>query len=456
MFVLRPYQERDLAATRERFAQGHRRVCYQAPTGSGKTILFAHVVNGAVARGNRIWILGHRDEIVQQISGALDELGVPHGFITAGQPEMPLMPVQVASVMTLARRLKNMTTVPDLLIPDEAHHCAAETWRRIFAALPQAKIFGVTATPERLDGKGLDDIFDTLVIGPSVSELVADGWLSRFATYTPARVPDLSGIRTRAGDYVTDELAARMSKGVIITSAVDEYTQLCPGAPALVFCVNIKHSELIAEAFRTRGYRAAHVDGNTPIELRRHMIAALATGELQVLSNCGLVSEGLDVPAVVAAVLLRPTKSLALYLQMVGRALRPAPGKERALILDHAGNTFKFGPADAERKWSLAGEGKDRDVAPLQRCRFCGALVPLSARVCPECEAMLREETPPRVHVELRTDPLVLTSKLAAMTYWQALSWAGHDERRLRLVAQARGYKRGWVWHRMQELAGGE
>jgi superfamily II DNA or RNA helicase len=169
-----------------------------------------------------------------------------------------------------------------------------------------------------------------------------------------------------------------------------------------------------------------------------------------------LISEGLDVPAVVAAILLRPTKSLALYLQQVGRALRTAPSKEKAYILDHTGNTFKFGPVDAEREWSLAGYAKDKDVQPLQRCRFCGAIVAAPARVCPECDAVLREEGPSRVHTEVRGVPLVPTDKLAAMTYWQALNWAGRDQRRLRLVAQARGYKSGWVWHRMRELAGGE
>jgi superfamily II DNA or RNA helicase len=458
VFDLRPYQERDLTVTRACFAQGHRRVCYQAPTGSGKTVLFSHVIAGACARGNRVFVLGHRDEIVQQISGALEVLGVPHGFIAAGQPELPLLPVQIASVMTLVRRLGRLTAAPDLLVIDEAHHAAAETWRKIIAALPQAKIFGVTATPERLDGKGLADIFDTLIIGPSVSELIASSYLSRFVTFVPPRAPDLSGLHTRAGDYATDELAARMSEGVIINSAVDEYTRLCRGAPAIVFCVDIKHSELVAEAFRARGYRAAHVDGNTPIDIRRGMIHTLSTGELQVLCNCGLISEGLDIPSVTAAVLLRPTKSLALHLQQVGRALRPAPGKDKAFILDHAGNSFKFGLVDADRKWSLEGRAKDEQAAPLQRCHFCGALVPLSARNCPECGAVLREDPPPvpRTHIERRTDPLVLTNKLAAMTYWKALRWAGRDEARLRLVAHARGYKAGWVWHRLQEMARGE
>jgi superfamily II DNA or RNA helicase len=209
--VLRPYQVNNLARLRAQFRSGVRRVCYQAPTGSGKTVIFSEVVAGVVCRGNRVCVLGHRDEIIQQISRALDLLGVEHALIVAGcDPAVLEHPVHVASVQTLVRRLGRLTS-PDLIVPDECHHCAAATWRKILAAFPQAKVLGVTATPQRLDGKGLNDIFDVLVIGPSVAELITAGYLSPFATFAHARSPDLSGIRTRAGDYATDELAARMS-----------------------------------------------------------------------------------------------------------------------------------------------------------------------------------------------------------------------------------------------------
>ena len=375
--ILRPYQEADLARIRAAYASGRRRVLYAAPTGSGKTRIFSTVVAGAAARGNRVTILGHRDEIVRQICDALTELGVAHGIIAAGYPELPEMPVQVASVATLVRRLHRLDPVPDLCVVDEAHHAAARTWGRIIEAVPEAKILGVTATPQRLDGKGLSDIFDTLIIGPSVEALIEQGHLSPFTTYAPAREVDLSKVRTRAGDFAVDELAETMSEGVIITAAVDEYVRLCPGVPAIAFCVDIAHSELVAAAFAARGFRAAHVDGTTPAAERRTLIAALGTGEIQVLCNCGLISEGLDVPVVTAAILLRPTKSLALHLQQVGRALRPAPGKIKALILDHAANTYRFGPADLERAWSLEGKaGKGEALPPLQRCSGCGAIIP--------------------------------------------------------------------------------
>ena len=260
-------------------------------------------------------------------------------------------------------------------------------------------------------------------------------------------------MRTRMGDFAVDQLAAEMSKGVIIGSAVDDYTRLCAGAPSIVFCVDIKHSQLVAERFAGAGYRAAHVDGETPKDKRRDLIRALGNGELQVLSNCGLISEGLDVPGVVAAVLLRPTKSLALYLQMVGRALRPAPGKERALILDHSGNVYRHGFPDAPREWSLDGKEKKANgtgEAIVRRCRECGALNPAAALNCSECGAVLRVRT----YQEIQAAELVKLGgidRLRTMNYRSALQWAGNDERRLRLMAAARGYKAGWVWHVMQE-----
>jgi len=455
MLRLRPYQQEDIERIRAAYASAQR-VLYQGATGSGKTILFATVVAGAAARGKRVTILGHRDEIVRQIADALTGLDVAHGIIAAGYDEAPELPVQVASVATLARRLHHLNPRPDLLVVDESHHAAAKTWRKIIDAVPEAKILGLTATPQRLDGKGLDDIFDVLVLGPSVAELIAQGYLSRFATFAPARRLDLSHIRTRAGDYAVDELAETMSAGVIIEGAVDEYVRLCAGVPAIAFCVDIAHSELVAAAFADRGFRAAHVDGATSSAERRALIAALGTGEIQVLTNCGLISEGLDVPVVTAAILLRPTKSLALHLQQVGRALRPAPGKAKALILDHAGNTWRFGPADVERRWSLEGRaGKGDSPPPLQRCPCCGAIIPAAAMSCPECGAVLRVPQPKAPHVERAGATLVATDRLATMSYSQALRWAGADRDRLRLVASARGYKSGWVWHRLQEIAEG-
>ena len=451
--ALRPYQVADIARIRAEYADGAGRVLYQAPTGSGKTILFSHVVAGAVKRGNRVLILGHRDEIVRQVSESLDAMDITHGVIAAGYPESPGA-VHVASVATLARRLRGVRT-PDLIVADEAHHAVAGTWLKILSAFPAARVLGVTATPERLDGKGLGDVFERLVIGPSVESLIESGYLSHFITYAPPRGPDLAGVKTRMGDYAVGDLSRAMSRPVVITGAVEEYSSRCPGAPAIVFCVDIDHSQKVAAAFSEHGFRAAHVDGETPRDRRRALIAALGTGDLQVLCNCGLISEGLDVPNVTAAVLLRPTKSLALHLQQVGRALRPAPGKEFALILDHAGNTFRFGLADAPRRWSLEGRAKEpaKGTHPLvRRCPDCGAINALAAWECVACGSTLRTHE----RREITSVPLIKAERLIAMSYREAVAWAGTDEERLRTVARARGYKPGWTYYRLLEARRGE
>jgi superfamily II DNA or RNA helicase len=302
MKLLRPYQERGVADIRGCFGRGVRSVLFQSPTGSGKTVLFAFIVAGAMAHGNKVVVVGHRDEIVRQISAALVELGVDHGIIAAGYDETSA-PV-IANVATLVRRL-DKSEPPDLLVFDEAQHAVAGMWRKILAHWPNAKVLGVTATPERLDGKGLGDVFDVLVIGPTVSELIEQKFLSPFTTFAPERSPDLSGIKTRAGDFAVDQLGQAMLQGIVVNGAVDEYARICSGVPAIVFCVDIAHSELVAQRSAARGFRAAHVDGNTPTDERRDLIAALGTGKIQVLCNCGLISEGLDVPSVVAVMLLR-------------------------------------------------------------------------------------------------------------------------------------------------------
>ena len=234
----------------------------------------------------------------------------------------------VASVAFLSRpaRLARWTGKFDLIIIDEAHHAVAGSWARVLASQPKARILGVTATPQRLDGLGLRSQFDAMVVGPTTGDLIRDGWLATFVVYEPTAAPDMSAAKIRGGDFAIEDQRAAMG-GVVIGAAVTEYQRICPGAPAVVFCVDIDHSQRVAEVFRAAGVRAAHVDGETAASDRRSAIAGLSNGTVDVICNCGLISEGVDVPAIGAAILLRPTASLALYLQQVGRALRPRQAK---------------------------------------------------------------------------------------------------------------------------------
>ena len=417
MLPLRDYQERDIAAIREAFRKGARAVLYQAPTGSGKTVTFSHVVEGAVRKGNRVWIVAHRQELVAQSSRALESLGIHHGLVQSGS-YAGMEPVQVCSVQTLVRRLEagKMGDV-ELIVPDEAHHSTAGSWRKVMDARPKARILGVTATPERLDGQGLGraygGVFDALVLGPPVAELMKRGYLSPYTLYAPPSTLDMGRVHRRGGDFALNEAAEQVDRPTITGDAVAHYRQVCNGVPAIVFTVSIKHAEHVAENARSHGLRAEVLDGTMSDARRHHLIGALGNGGLDWLVTVDIVSEGTDIPVVGAAILLRPTASLGLYLQQVGRVLRPAPGKERAVILDHVGNCARHGLPDDERGWSLAGtmrRGSADKAASIRTCPkcfaahrimpacpMCGFVYDIKGREIQESDGKLEEMTPDKL-----------------------------------------------------------
>lgn len=400
--TLRPYQDRGIANIRAAYASGSRSVLAVAPTGSGKTVMFSFVSAAAAKLGRRVAILVHRDSLLTQASRSLTECGVEHGIIAPGH-STTTDAIQIASVQTLVRRLDRYQAF-DLLVVDEAHHATAGTWLKIIAANPNAHVLGVTATPCRADGTGLDEIFETMVLGPSIQELIDDGYLVDSTVYAPSHLVDLSRVRTRAGDYDRAELSAAMDSGTVTGDAVAHYTRLCPGRPAVAFCVSVQHAKDVAASFSAAGYRAAAISGKTPLEQIRASIDGLSTGAVQVLASCDLISEGTDVPALTAAILLRPTQSEGLFIQQVGRALRPvglagntaaerlasiaASSKPKAIILDHSGNVFKHGMPTEERDWTLEGRkrraGKAGVPFPVRQCKRCFACH-RPAPVCPQC-----------------------------------------------------------------------
>jgi DNA repair protein RadD len=379
--VLRDYQVRFTDAFRAGLREC-RCVLGVSPTGSGKGIMLAWLAMTVAANGKRILLLGHREEIRRQISTALTAFGVKHGIIGLGSPETA-DPVQVAMVLTLANRLDRYAGTFDLNIPDEAHHRIAVGLRRILTAFPNAYIAGFTAVPLRLDGTPMANCFGKLVLGPSTKELIESGWLSPIVTFAPAMQPDLSGLRVRAGDYEQEALAQRMMAGTITGNAVAEYTRLAPQLPGLAFCVSVAHSQSVAAAFCAAGYKAVHIDVDTPRSERQALIEAphrwsvRPRHHLHDLFGRGRSSR----PGIV--LMLRPTKSLGLYLQMAGRASRPAPGKGRAILLDHAGNSTEHELYDFPHAWSL--EGSLKTTALVRRCPQCGAVLEIRVVEYPEC-----------------------------------------------------------------------
>jgi superfamily II DNA or RNA helicase len=383
--ALRAYQELAIAQVREAL-ENYFRALLVMPTGSGKTIVFARICRLASDKGRKVLILVHRRELVKQASDKLTKAGVEHGIIAAGfKPSAH--PVQIASVQTLARRLRTVSIEPDLIIIDEAHHAVAGQWEKILQHFGNARVIGVTATPSRLDGRGLGSHFSTLVSGPSVKLLTELGFLSRHRVFAPPVIADLKGVRTRGGDYASDQLSEAMNRPTITGDAIAHYRKRANGLPAIAFCCSVAHATSVCASFNAAGFRAKLVTGNMPMEERDDAISGLADGRTQVLCSVDVVSEGTDVPAVSAAILLRPTQSEALYLQQVGRILRPQPGKI-AIVLDHVGNTFKHGFIDDVRTWSLDSkpkrQRKDEPAIEVRQCPKCFAAFKPQP-VCPMC-----------------------------------------------------------------------
>jgi DNA repair protein RadD len=465
MTVLRPYQVQAIDDVERAVETGRKRVLGVAPTGSGKTVISAEIIRDAVTDGKHVLVLAHTREIIKQTSIKLYFHNIEHGIIQAGLVANPERPVQVASIQTLwtrAMRLERMPLPPaDLLIIDEAHHCPAETYRKIVAEYPNAVLLGMTATPCRGDGRGLGDIFDIIVECPQVPELITQGYLVRTRVYAPID-PDLRGVETRQGDYVESQLAGRMDRVDLVGDIVSHWHRYGERRKTVCFAVNVAHSIHIRNEFIKAGVRAEHIDGSTPKPDRDAALARLASGETELVSNCMVLTEGWDLPAVSCGILARPTKKMGLYRQMIGRLLRPAPGKCNALVLDHSGAVFRHGFVEDPVDWTLNPER--RAASPehaarlagghrsrLLECTQCGS-VRTGGEPCGHCGFM--PQRPPQAIVFTDGD-LALVDRKNRST---ATAFDPHERMRwhamLAHIERERGYKRGFAACKFKEKFG--
>jgi superfamily II DNA or RNA helicase len=397
---LRPYQEEAVEAVRAAIRSGRRRVLLVAPTGTGKTECYLAICHAAIARGNRVLVLASQEELLEQPGRKLDAAGQDFGVIQADHwRARPGLPLQLASVQTLSRR--GVRPEASVVICDEAHLFVAETFSKIVADYPRAVILGLTATPRRLDGRGLGELFEELVIATTIERSIAEGWLVPVRTYAPS-IPDLSAIKVSGGDFQRGAAGRLMEKPAIVGDVVSTWQKLAAGRSTIAFAADIAHSEKMVAAFRAAGISAAHVDGTTARGERARLLEELAGGGLQVLWNAQLLTLGIDVPRVSCIVMARPTLSETVYLQEGGRGLRPFPGKTDLLLLDHAGNCLRHGLLEWPREWSLAGVKRvkrDEKVPGLRLpCKTCFAVSPAGTLVCPGCGALFPKK--PRIVVE--------------------------------------------------------
>lgn len=400
--TLRTYQSDTIEETRAALAR-NRRVLIQAPTGSGKTALATFIAEQTTARqGRTVYFICHRAELIFQTSLTFARYGISHGVIAAGYPMDPDKRVQVCSIDTLKNRFEQIPA-PYLALWDECHHIAAAGWSKVMDAWKGTYHVGLSATPCRLDGQGLESHFDEMILGPKVSWLIENGFLAPFEMFAPY-VPDMSGVRSRGGKFAEAEAAERMSRPKLIGDAIGHWREYAEGARTVAFCVNIAHSKHVVDAFKCSGIAAAHLDGGTPKGERKEIIQAYAAGEIKLLSNVGLFGEGFDLSAIAQAdctidalIDLNPSESLSWCLQKWGRVLRPANGKV-ARIFDHAGNTKRHGYPDDDRAWSLKtqekkGKGGADGPPPPATCETCFRQIrrPLPP-CCPTCGTSLAAE----------------------------------------------------------------
>lgn len=374
--ALRDYQQLCVDQLRAAYLRGRRAPLLQSPTGSGKSVMIAAVVELSAARGNRSLLLAPRLEILDQLAREVRLSGLPVRIIQGDRDEGPAdAPVIIASIWTLAtsRWRAQLPTDIDFVICDEAHRCLAKrSYREVIGAYPRARLLGTTATPSRGDGRALGDVFDELVIGPSVAELTAAGHL----------VP--CWLRHPPSDT-----------GRLALTVVEAYQRHVPGQLAIVFAAGIAHAQQVLADFATAGIPAGLVTGTTPDLERIATTQRFAAGEIRVLVNVACFVEGFDVPACSAAILARGFSHVGPYLQALGRILRPFPGKTLATAIDLIGSSLEFGGPEVPREYSLTGRGirsgSVRDQ--IRQCASCGSIGLAGPTACPYCgEAYPRRE----------------------------------------------------------------
>lgn len=440
--ILRPYQHELACDVLSSFENIARTILLVLPTGGGKSFLAAYLVSH---EAGYVWVIAHRQELLAQLSKALSTVGLPHGMVKSVLPFDPTQRIQVASIQTLAKR-HHLLPPPSLIVYDEAHHLPSRVAKATVQAYPQARVLGVTATPVRLNGQGLGEVFEHMIVGPTVRWLTDHGFLSPAEYYAPPVVADTDNLPKRGGDFAKEASEAVMDKPTVTGDAVEHYRRICDGVPMLVFCTSVAHAKHVAEQYIEAGYRAASVDGAMSDEDRRDRIEGLGNGKWQVITSCDLIGEGLDVPICGAAQLLRPTASLGLHLQQIGRVLRPMDGKT-AYILDHVGNVRRHGFATTVHQWSLQGTVKrKRDSVPsLRTCERC-FLAHEPAPVCPLCGYQYPVKSKALTRIETVDGKLVKIEETK-----EERAEAMRDARsmvELIAFAKARGYKNAGYWAR--------
>lgn len=459
---LRPYQERAIDQLRASLAAGNRRVLVYSPTGSGKTVLAEAMIRGVVAKGGRVLFIANRTQLVAQASAHLTRAGIDHGILQSTNTRDLHRPVTVASIDSIAVR-----GVPDdvsLFVIDEAHGCAAsKKYLALLTKYNRVRTVGLSATPFSHGlGKHYDELhgalFQELVVAASIRELIEQGYLVDCDIYAPHE-PDLTGVASQRGiggelDYNERQLAEAIDKPALVGDIISHWLKHAAGKPTVVFATNIVHSQHIVAEFERAGVSACHIDYHHTDEERAAILTGFNEGRFTVLSNSALLAEGWDSPQCEVMILARPTRSLIRYVQMAGRVLRPHPGKDRALILDHSGSVLRLGfPTDDlpleldDGSPNKAGSRQERKPSEPKPCPSCRLVRPPGVHECPNCGFKPQRQN----DIEVADGELhrLTRKKNASTRFEKAATYSGLLE-----IAHERRYSDRWAAHQYRKIFG--
>jgi superfamily II DNA or RNA helicase len=421
----------------------------QAPTGAGKTAITVYMMSRAAEAGKTSVMAVHQNELLTQTSNALWAGKLEHGMIASGKTRS-YMAAQVASVQTWVRRMDQYSE-PDLIIIDECHRSAASTYQKILEQYPNARVIGLTATPQRTDGKGLDGTYTELVQGPTIRQLIDAGYLCEYEIFAPPSSLDLSEVKTKMGDYDKKQLEHEVDKPTITGDAVATYNKHANGKRAAVMCVSIRHAEHVMESYNAAGVPAEMLEGKMTNKEREAVIDRFRSGETLIVTAVQLLIEGLDLPAIEVIQWLRPTQSLIVYLQGNGRGFRVANGKEKLIILDQVANYKRHGLPDDDREWTLEGRKKGKKRKPdeeadvsIQQCKHCFHIFRPGVAVCPSCGKPV--EVRQKAEIEVVDGELERIDVTALRKQAKQEQGAARDLADLVKLGQRRGMKNAAIW----------
>ena len=447
MYKLRDYQAEIINKIQNSMLTGHRRIIVQSPPRTGKTVVMSEIARRATVKNRRVLFLIHRQEVLEQANATFKEQGVDFDLLTSGM------------VQTLTRRVDKLDA-PHIILVDEAHHVLSKSYRRILDKFKDAYVLLFTATPVRLGREQLDQVADDIVLGKSIKELTAAGFLAPFRYYQPPAGFNQSELKlSSTGDYTNKSITSAL-QSCLYGDLVSHYKRLAAGKQAVCYCHSIDAAKHAAAEFNKNGIAAAEVDGTTPRSERDELVKKFRDGAIKVMVNVNLFTEGVDLPDVDVVILARPTSSLSLYLQFAMRCLNPRAGKV-AVIIDHANNVEKFGYPDSDRDWEKMLKSRTKrsrkpaesDNFNIVTCETCFAVIEakkIKSGTCPYCDTIVKQNKREK-QVELVDLVEAARNEIASKKiddYHQLKTVSElHTMKELQAYAKLHGYKKGWCYY---------